>query len=124
MGRIDPNEPQRFELRLTAYEKNRLRINAARAGLSIASYVRKTAVYGKEPSPVNIDLNELVRLNFELRKEGANLNQIARTLNTYGMAATDLSLLSAVMEKISLIADEAARIVVAVREQYRQNTPQ
>lgn len=124
MGRIDPNEPQRFELRLTAYEKNRLRINAARAGLSIASYVRKTAVYGKEPSPVNIDLNELVRLNFELRKEGANLNQIARALNTYGMAATNLSLLGAVMEKISLIADEAARIVAAVREQYRQSTPQ
>ena len=108
-----------INVRLTAYERNRLRILAANAGLSMSEYIRQTAIYSKPPSPVEIDLDELVRFNFELRKQGANLNQLMRFLNTYGGAAYNVELVRYLLDHMVDTADEAGEIIQRVRNQFK-----
>lgn len=119
MDALDPNEMTQINVRLTAYERNRLRILAANAGLSMSEYVRQTAIYSKPPSPIEIDLDELVHFNFELRKQGANLNQLMRFLNTYGGAAYDAAQVHRLLDRMLDTADEANAIIQKVRNQFK-----
>ena len=119
MEKIDPNETTQMHFLLTRYEKNRLRILAANAGLSVSEYIRQTAIYSKPPSPIEIDLDELVHFNFELRKQGANLNQLMRFLNTYGGAAYDAAQVHRLLESMLETADEANVIIQKVRNQFK-----
>lgn len=72
--------------RVTAGERAELATCAERAGLSVAGYLRALA-FGKDtPQPraarrPPVEKQELVRLQYELRKIGGNLNQIAHALN-------------------------------------------
>ena len=117
MDTRDPNEMTQINVRLTAYEHNRLRILAASAGLSMSEYIRQTAVYGKPPSPIEIDLDELV--HFELRKQGANLNQLMHFLNTYGGVAYDAEQVRRLLDRMLGTADEASVIIQKVRSQFK-----
>lgn len=119
MDALDPNEMTQINVRLTAYERNRLRILAASAGMSMSEYVRQTAIYSKPPSPIEIDLDELVHFNFELRKQGANLNQLMRFLNTYGGAAYDAAQVHRLLEQMLETADDASSIIKKVRNQFK-----
>lgn len=108
-----------INLRLTAYEKAQLRVNAASAGLSVSEYIRKTAVYGVAPSPVIVDMKELTRCNFELRKQGVNLNQLMRTLNTYGITALDPIAVAALLDRVNDAVDATTKIIRDVRAQFK-----
>lgn len=119
MDTRDPNEMTQINVRLTAYEHNRLRILAASAGMSMSEYIRQTAVYSKPPSPIEIDLDELVHFNFELRKQGANLNQLMHFLNTYGGVAYDAEQVRRLLDRMLGTADEASVIIQKVRSQFK-----
>lgn len=73
-------------MRATAEEKAEIEARAARAGLGVSGYLR-AVVFGKDTHqpraarrPV-VEKEELVKLRYELRKIGGNLNQIAHAVN-------------------------------------------
>ncbi len=75
-----------IRLRVSAEEKTDIEARAERAGLGVAGYLRALA-FGKDtPQPraarrPPVEKQELVRLSYELRQIGGNLNQIAHALN-------------------------------------------
>lgn len=73
-------------MRATVEEKTEIESRAARAGLSVAGYLRVLAFgkSAKQPRAARrpfVDKAELVAVRYELRKIGGNLNQIAHQLN-------------------------------------------
>ena len=95
MGR---NQTERLTLRLTPEEKMALQERMYKAvAPSMRDFVLKMCMDGK--IVVNEDLREL---NQELRRQGNNLNQLARLAHQRRISAVDLSELLEVYRKILL----------------------
>ena len=121
MDTYDPNKTEQIHILLTASEKNLLRLNAAHAGCTLSEYVRQTAVYSTPPSPIIVDMDELTRLHFELRKEGVNLNQLVRAINTYGAEEVDAEVIARTIARGDAALDEVGGWIIGVREQFKRN---
>ena len=74
----------RVEIRLTDEEYERLKDNADGYGASVSEFIRRMCVYGSKDAPVIMDAQPFKDLFFEVHKQGVNLNQIARVVNTSG----------------------------------------
>ncbi len=72
-------------IRVSKEERERLRRNAAKAGMSVSAYIRAVAINSPDSRVVTIDTEPLRRLRAEVHKHGVNLNQLMRFLNTYGL---------------------------------------
>lgn len=88
-----------FQIRLTPCEKTVLEMQAERLGMTISEYVRTAAIYSRSSPVVAFDVQPLRGLLFELGKQGNNLNQIARQLNTSGMRGFLPSVLEETLKK-------------------------
>lgn len=83
------------QLCLTEAEAADIDTRAQASGLTVSGYLRALA-FGKDtPQPraarrPPIEKQELVRLQYELRKIGGNLNQIAHHLNQGGTVSPDI----------------------------------
>jgi hypothetical protein len=75
-----------LNFRMTQAEHERLSAEATRANLSLSDYIR--AKLEGESSFVEIDKEALRGIHRELSRQGSNLNQIARRLNTYDFTET------------------------------------
>ncbi len=117
---MDSNATTQINLRLTVQEKNLLRMNAAHAGCTLSEYIRQTAVYSMPPSPIIVDMGELTRLHFELRKEGVNLNQLMRAINTYGAQEVDADAIARTIAKVDAALDETGEWIIGVRKQFER----
>src|SRR5690554_2642560 len=72
-----------LRLRLTTTEKQQLDMIAKDAGFTVSDLIRKTVLKQKPKRTVpSVDCEILLKLLAELNREGNNLNQITRTLNT------------------------------------------
>ena len=90
---------KRFELRLNAHEKEVLKERAAKAGVSVSDLVRLALVYSDRLTIQTIDISPLRDLCYELTKQGTNLNQFMRFLNTYGGDAYNKSAAKQLIER-------------------------
>lgn len=97
----------------TDSEARRIRARAAASGLTLSSYLRRSALADGMPREPIMDMRALQPIYLELRREGGNLNQIARALNSFGAkgatAAQVRSAVSAVDAVAALVADEMRR---------------
>ena len=91
---------KRFELRLNAHEKEVLKERAAKAGVSVSDLVRLALVYSDHLTIRTIDISPLRDLCYELTKQGTNLNQFMKFLNTYGGDAYNRVAAKQLIEKI------------------------
>ncbi len=117
---MDQDAMTRVDVRLSTYEKNVLRMNAAHAGCSLSEYVRQTAVYATPPSPIIVDMEKLMRFHFELRKEGVNLNQLARAVNACGAEGIDVVAITRTLDKLDAALDEVGGWIIGVRRQFKR----
>ena len=78
-------------------------------------------MYSTPPSPIIVDMDELTRLHFELRKEGVNLNQLVRAINTYGAEEVDAEVIARTIARVDAALDEVGGWIIGVREQFKRN---
>ena len=80
---------ERIELRLSKHEKNLLLRKAQKSGMTVSDYVRQSLIHSRDGTINVIDTTPLRDAVFELTKQGVNLNQFMKFLNTYGVKAFD-----------------------------------
>lgn len=81
----------RLDIRLTAREHDVLKRKAEKAGMSVSKFMRMSLIHSDEVTVRTIDTGPLRDLCFEFTKQGTNLNQFMRFLNTYGVDGFDPS---------------------------------
>lgn len=70
--------------RVTEAERKILLRKAKKMGMTISDYIRFAAIESDNLNITVIDTAPLKRLGYELTKQGVNLNQYMKFLNTYG----------------------------------------
>ena len=93
-----------------------LRQKAKRGRLSVSEYVRNAAIYGDSPITA-IDTKPLMKLNWELIKQGSNLNQLMKFVNTYGEKAYDSDEVSRVLDKEIDVFDKVGEALISLRRE-------
>lgn len=88
-------------VRVSEEERNVLKQRAANAGVSVSDLVRLALVYSDRLTIQTIDISPLRDLCYELTKQGTNLNQFMKFLNTYGGDAYNKVAAKQLIEKIS-----------------------
>ena len=87
-------------VRVSEEERNVLKQRAANAGVSVSDLVRLALVYSDRLTIQTIDISPLRDLCYELTKQGTNLNQFMKFLNTYGGDAYNKVAAKQLIEKI------------------------
>lgn len=87
-------------VRVSKEERNVLKQRAANAGVSVSDLVRLALVYSDRLTIQTIDISPLRDLCYELTKQGTNLNQFMKFLNTYGEDAYNRVAAKQLIEKI------------------------
>ena len=72
-----------FRIRLTPKEYETLKKNAAKSGLTMSEYGRRSLIGEKIVEAPPADLYNLIR---EVKRVGSNLNQVLKKLNVLGIA--------------------------------------
>ena len=114
-------------IRLTDNEHKMLKHKARKIGMTVSDYVRQSLIHSRDGTINVIDTSPLRDAVFELTKQGVNLNQFMKFLNTYGVKAFDAErakqvlnrecdLLLAVEEALSALQREAARGNVFIKK--------
>lgn len=70
--------------RVTDAERKTLLRKAKKMGMTISDYIRFAAIESDNLNITVIDTAPLKKLGYELTKQGVNLNQYMKFLNTYG----------------------------------------
>ena len=86
-------------VRVSEEDRNVLIQRAANAGVSVSDLVRLALVYSDRLMVRTIDISPLRKLYFELTKQGTNLNQFMKFLNTYGGDAYNKSAAKQLIER-------------------------
>lgn len=71
-------------IRVSENERRALKRKAKKCGLTVSEYVRQALIHSDSATVVLLDTLPFEEMLSELRKQGANLNQWMKYLNTYG----------------------------------------
>ena len=76
-------------IRLSEREKKTLKRKAANYGMTVSEYARTLLINSDDATIRVIDTEPLKKAAHELAKQGTNLNQFMKFLNTYGVNVFD-----------------------------------
>lgn len=76
-------------IRLSEREKRTLKRKAANYGMTVSDYARTLLINSDDATIKVIDTEPLKKAAHELAKQGTNLNQFMKFLNTYGVKVFD-----------------------------------
>ena len=79
----------RVEVRMTDREKKTLKRKAAKYEMTVSEYARTLLIHSDDVTIKVIDTEPLKKAAHELAKQGTNLNQFMKFLNTYGVKVFD-----------------------------------
>lgn len=80
-----------INVRLSQRERKVIEAKAARFSMAPSSFMRAAALLADERPTRVASAEELARIRVDLKRIGANLNQAARVLNTYGVDGQSLA---------------------------------
>jgi hypothetical protein len=114
--KLDISRGCRIVMRVTRNEQAIIGTHAKKAGMSVSNYIRLTILNNPGLDP---DRNKYLRkLDFELTKQGTNLNQIAKHLNA-GTATIDQgNSMLAIISRSMLSAHRAVREALTQGKTY------
>lgn len=115
-------------IRMTEKERKAIKQKAQRAGMTVSAFVRSSLLHSNTGTIRVIDTKPLKEALWELKKQGVNLNQFMRFLNTYGPNGFDKKEAERMMEKeadafwqvlnaLSVLRAEAARENIVIAEE-------
>lgn len=108
-------------VRLSEKEKKTLQRKARKCGMSVSSFVRTALIHSGDVSISVIDTEPLKKAMHELAKQGTNLNQFMKFLNTYGRRAFDEKEAEAVLAKEVETFEQVACALIALRHEAEKN---
>lgn len=114
------NREVQIKFYATEKERESIRRNAKRAGMKMGVYAR-AVLTSDDVSIKVIDTEPLKKAAHELAKQGTNLNQFMRFLNTYGSNALDHEEAKAVLGKEVAAFSEIMEALAALRREADRN---
>ena len=109
-------------IRLSEREKRPLKRKAANYAMTVSDYARTLLINSDDATIKVIDTEPLKKAAHELAKQGTNLNQFMKFLNTYGVKVFDPAEAKRVLEKeVSAFAEIMESLAALRREADRNN---
>lgn len=126
--RGDENDMQkkeaRVEVRMTDREKKTLKRKAAKYEMTVSEYARTLLIHSDDVTIKVIDTEPLKKAAHELAKQGTNLNQFMKFLNTYGIKVFDAGEAQRVLAREVETFMEVAEALAALRREADRNNIQ
>ena len=114
----------RVEVRMTEHEKEALKRKAANYGMTVSDYARTLLINSDDATIKVIDTEPLKKTAHELAKQGTNLNQFMKFLNTYGIKVFDAGEAQRVLAREVETFMEVAEALAALRREADRNNIQ
>lgn len=108
-------------IRLSEREKRTLKRKAANYGMTVSDYARMLLINSDDATIKVIDTQPLKKAAHELAKQGTNLNQFMKFLNTYGVKVFDPEEAKRVLEKEVSSFSEIMEALAALRREADRN---
>lgn len=108
-------------IRLSEREKRTLKRKAANYGMTVSDYARTLLANSDDATIRVIDTEPLKKAAHELAKQGTNLNQFMKFLNTYGAGALDPDEARTVLGKEVAAFSEIMEALAALRREADRN---
>lgn len=108
-------------IRLSEREKRTLKRKAANYGMTVSDYARALLINSDDATIKVIDTEPLKKAAHELAKQGTNLNQFMKFLNTYGVKVFDPEEAKRVLEKEVSSFSEIMEALAALRREADRN---
>lgn len=108
-------------IRLSEREKRTLKRKAANNGMTVSDYARTLLINSDDATIKVIDTEPLKKAAHELAKQGTNLNQFMKFLNTYGVKVFDPGEAKRVLEKEVSSFSEIMEALAALRREANRN---
>lgn len=117
------NREVQIKFYATEKERESIRRNAKRAGMKMGEYAR-AVLTSDDVSIKVIDTEPLKKAAHELAKQGTNLNQFMKFLNTYGIKVFDVGEAQRVLAREVETFMEVAEALAALRREADRNNIQ
>lgn len=117
------NREVQIKFYATEKERESIRRNAKRAGMKMGEYAR-AVLTSDDVSIKVIDTEPLKKAAHELAKQGTNLNQFMKFLNTYGIKVFDAGEAQRVLAREVETFTEVAEALAALRREADRNNIQ
>lgn len=117
------NREVQIKFYATEKERESIRRNAKRAGMKMGEYAR-AVLTSDDVSIKVIDTEPLKKTAHELAKQGTNLNQFMKFLNTYGIKVFDVREAQRVLAREVETFMEVAEALAALRREADRNNIQ
>ena len=114
------NREVQIKFYATEKERESIRRNAKRAGMKMGEYAR-AVLTSDDVSIKVIDTQPLKKAAHELAKQGTNLNQFMKFLNTYGVKVFDAGEAQRVLAREVETFMEVAEALAALRREADRN---
>lgn len=114
----------RVEVRMTDREKKTLKRKAAKYEMTVSEYARTLLIHSDDVTIKVIDTEPLKKMAHELAKQGTNLNQFMKFLNTYGIKVFDVGEAQRVLAREVETFMEVAEALAALRREADRNNIQ
>ena len=108
-------------IRLSEREKRTLKRKAANYSMTVSDYARTLLINSDDATIKVIDTEPLKKAAHELAKQGTNLNQFMKFLNTYGVKVFDPGEAKRVLEKEVSSFSEIMEALAALRREANRN---
>lgn len=108
-------------IRLSEREKRTLKRKAANYGMTVSEYARTLLANSDDATIRVIDTEPLRKAAHELAKQGTNLNQFMKFLNTYGIKVFDAGEAQRVLAREVETFVEVAEALAALRREAERN---
>ena len=118
------NKEARVEVRMTDREKKTLKRKAAKYEMTVSEYARTLLIHSDDVTIKVIDTEPLKKAAHELAKQGTNLNQFMKFLNTYGIKVFDAGEAQRVLAREVETFMEVAEALAALRREADRNNIQ
>lgn len=112
---------KQIKIYVTERERDALKRKSAKVGLTVSEYVRQALVYSRGASITFVDTAALGEAWTELRRQGVNLNQLVKNLNTYGADACDGDEVDRICEELSETYLNVTGALIALRREAEKH---